>query len=156
MKDYYIENIRKEIESLKEIIRNNFEIINSNLDNIKDLLKESDTLKRSLLIDIYYYHNQNLIEENKAIFKTQDSLLKILKVNFLEYAQTEVPKYISSNFDLYLKETIENKILFNQEHPYFRNIDFIERLIIYFEKARDYQTVMNFNYHLLKIKEDID
>jgi len=156
MKDSNIEQIKREIESLNEKIRNNLDILKSNLDNINNLLKEPDTLKRSLLIDIYYHHNLDLIAENRAIFKTRDSLLKILKVNFTEFAETEVPKYIVSNLDLFLKETIDNKILFNQEHPYYRNINFIESLLTYFEKTKDYQIVINYNYHLLKIKQNID
>lgn len=154
MNNSNMKQLRQEIESIKIKVKKNFVKINSNLNFVENLLKESHSEERCVILNSYYTDNVELLKQNNAYFKIQTCLMKILKIR--EKLQKEKPYYKVYNFDIYLKETIEEKIPFNPKHPYYRNLSFIDKLLDHFEQIKDYQSLISHNSHFIKIKKNLE
>ena len=85
--------------------------------------------------------DDDLIEENYKTINEQLMLIEELthlKEN-IELAQYSDELIAVMDFDTYFDLTIENEIDFNEEHPYYRDIKFIKRLIDNYIEVEEYE-----------------
>lgn len=89
----------------------------------------------------YLQQNRELLSENNDLINVQQTLL-----NFLEkYKETAILKeevplqdiYSVTNKQEHFILTIKEIVPFNDEHPYYNNTEFIEKLLQYYKNIQD-------------------
>ena len=138
-----IDHIQHTIEELKQKVQNNVIVITKNQDAIKQILKHSGTDDYAGQYDVYNSKNRELLTQNNDLINVQLTL-----VNFIEkYKETAILKPEVPIVDIYsvtdaqevFALTIKGIIEFNNEHPHFNNVVFIDKLIVYYESNEDYE-----------------
>jgi len=161
------ELLRKTLEILKKRVQYNLKIINNNEKSVKDILKEPVSSDRSERLDEKFGINKKILEENNDSLKIQLSIIKFLeKYNkqFEEFEEildqieekieehkTETKEKEENNKDIanyeikeitrddYFDLTINKSIEYDEQHPYFDDKDFFEKLMAYFTDLEDYE-----------------
>ena len=137
------ELLQKTIDQLKKRVKNNLKVINSNQKVIKDLLNQPNCPERSAEFEKYYAANKTLLQENNDYINIQLTL-----INFLEkYKSTAVLNDTLPMVDIYsitdeaevLDLTLKGIVAFNEEHPRFNDCEFIDKLIVHYEKLEEYE-----------------
>ena len=85
--------------------------------------------------------DENLIDENYKTINEQLMLIEELthlKEN-IELAQYSDELIATMDFETYFDLTISNEISFDEEHPYYRNIKFIKKLIDSYIEVEEYE-----------------
>jgi hypothetical protein len=143
------------IEEIKQRVKNNIERINKNQKAIKEMLKYSNSAEYAGQFDIYNNETSELLTQNNDLINVQLTL-----VDFLEkYKDTAILKPEIPMVDIYsitdLQEvfalTIKGVLSFNEKHPYFHDMNFIDKLIGYFQSQENYEECQK----LYKLKESI-
>ena len=157
-----MEQLRQTIELLKKRVQHNLNVIHKNEKLVREILKEPVSLNRSERLDEKYDLNKKMLEENNDSIKIQLSVIKFLdKYNkeLEEYIENiEVEHHIqiekikqseskgkdSSEIEEISKEdyfdlTIQKRVDFNEQHPYFNDEDFFNELMKYFSDTEDYE-----------------
>lgn len=138
-----VEYITKTIEELKQRVKSNVDLINKNQDAIKQMLKHSRSEEYAGQCDIYNTKNRELLAQNNDLINVQLTL-----VNFLDkYKNTAIIRQDIPLIDIYsitdIQEvfalTIKGIADFNEQHPYYYNAEFIDKLIVYYENKEDYE-----------------
>ncbi|HBH49455.1 MAG TPA: hypothetical protein DDX98_12485 [Bacteroidales bacterium] len=138
-----VEYITKTIEELKQRVKSNVDLINKNQDAIKQMLKHSRSEEYAGQYDIYNTKNRELLAQNNDLINVQLTL-----VNFLDkYKNTAIIRQDIPLIDIYsitdIQEvfalTIKGIADFNEQHPYYYNAEFIDKLIVYYENKEDYE-----------------
>ncbi len=136
-------HIQRMIEELKIRIKQNVEIINNNQEEIKSILRQSDSELQTKQFDAYNQQNKKLLSQNNDLINVQLTL-----VNFLDkYKETAILKEGLQILDIYsitdeqemLSLTTKGLIPFNNKHPHYRNARFIDMLITFYENEEDYE-----------------
>jgi hypothetical protein len=135
--------IKKTIDILKEKVRANLLEIQNNQKEIRELLKQPVSAERSACLEEKYALNKVLLAENNDFINVQLTL-----TNFYEkYSNTDVfnikevvPvqlqfKNESECFEL----TVSGQIIYNQDHPYFTDDNFFQKLLHYYQDKEDYE-----------------
>lgn len=147
-------HIQKTIEELKDKIRKNVEVINTNQQEIKGMLRQTQN-EQSDQYEAFYSQNKRLLAQNNDLINVQLTL-----VNFLDkYRDTAILKEEDCILDIYsitdVQElftlTIKGVVAFDSKHPYYSNPAFIDRLICYYESTEDYERC----HELASLKEKI-
>ncbi len=134
---------QKTIDVLKKRVKNNLKAINNNQKIIKELLVQPDSPERKNEFEKYYVANKTLLQENNDYINIQLTL-----INFLEkYKGTAVLDDSLSVVDIYsisddvevLDLTLKGVVTFNEKHPKFNDMDFIDKLIAHYESMELYE-----------------
>jgi hypothetical protein len=150
-----VENITRTIEELKQKVKQNVDLINKNQDAIKHMLKHSRAEEYIGQYEVYNTKNRELLAQNNDLINVQLTL-----VNFLEkYKDTAILRQDLPVADIYsitdtqevFALTIKSVVPFDKEHPYYNDIEFIEKLITFYESKEDYE----FCIELKRLKESI-
>ena len=137
------ELIQKTIDVLKQRVKSNLEIINSNQKLIKELLGKKNTTENSSEFERYYGANKKMLQENNDYINIQLTL-----INFLEkYKGTAVIEESLPIVDIYsitdeleiLDLTLKGIVDFDEKHPRFNDMDFIDRLISHYKRTEEYE-----------------
>ena len=134
---------QKTIDALKKRVKNNLKAINNNQKVIKELLAQPDSPERKNEFDKYYTANKTLLQENNDYINIQLTL-----INFLEkYKGTPVLDDSLGVVDIYsitdevevLDLTLKGVVAFNEKHPKFNDMDFIDKLIAHYGSLELYE-----------------
>jgi len=137
------ELIQRTIDILKQRVKNNLEVINSNQKLIKELLGKKNTSENSSEFERYYGTNKTMLQENNDYINIQLTL-----INFLEkYKGTAVIEETLPIVDIYsitddhevLDLTLKGIVAFDENHPKFNDMDFIDRLIAHYKHTEEYE-----------------
>jgi hypothetical protein len=133
------EMIQKTIEALKDKIRSNLLEIQNNQKEIRNLLKQPVSEERSAQLEEHYTLNKALLAENNDFINIQLTL-----TNFIEkYTHIDVLSAIGNgaplNEDDCFEMIISGKASFDENHPYFENEDFFQKLMDYYQEIEDYE-----------------
>ncbi len=138
------ELLQKTIDELKFRVKKNLKVINQNQMQIKQLLASNNTGEHALEYDKYYSVNKQLLQENNDYINIQLTL-----INFLEkYKGTAVLNDDMPVVDIYsitdevevLDLTLKGIVKFDEKHPQYNNIEFIEKMISHYEVKEEYET----------------
>jgi hypothetical protein len=137
------ELIQKTIDILKQRVKNNLEIINTNQRSIKEVLKNKNSVDGSIEFEKYYGINKTMLQENNDYINIQLTL-----INFLEkYKGTAVLEESLPIVDIYsitddcevLDLTLKGVIKFDEKHPRYNDTDFIDLLIKHYQRNEEYE-----------------
>jgi hypothetical protein len=137
------ELIQRTIDILKQRVKNNLEVINSNQKIIKELLGKKNTTENSSEFERFYGSNKTMLQENNDYINIQLTL-----INFLEkYKGTAVLEETLPIVDIYsitdeheiLDLTLKGIVSFDENHPRFNDMDFIDRLIAHYKRTEEYE-----------------
>lgn len=139
--------LRKAIELLKERVRCNLTLVNSNQDTINEILalvSNLDREERKREFDEKFRLNKQLLNVNDDFIRLQLEIVKFLE----KYKDTG---YISENLEEvsnieneYSKDeifdlTVDEVIPFNSKHPYFNDSEFYHDLLNYYTNREKYE-----------------
>lgn len=135
--------IKRTIEILKEKVKNNLLEIQNNQKEIRDLLKQPVSAERSASLEEKYALNKVLLAENNDFINVQLTLTNFYEkysnsdiFSIKELAPAPVQfKNESECFEL----TVNGQISYNQDHPYYNDDNFFQRLLHYYQKIEDYE-----------------
>jgi len=135
--------IQKTIDVLKIRVKNNLDKINKNQKEIKKLLAQPNSSERAMDFDRYYGANKTLLQENNDYINIQLTL-----INFLEkYKGTAVLDENIPVVDIFsisddvevLDLTLKGVVPFDENHPRFNDLDFIDKMIAHYETVEEYE-----------------
>jgi hypothetical protein len=132
--------VQKTIESLKERVRANLLEIQNNQKEIRELLKTPVSQERTDKLEEHYALNRALLAENNDFINVQLTLS-----NFIEkYGNTNIfDKNLDNNEPLTEDEcfemTVHGKMGYNSKHPYYKNENFFNRLLVHYQELEDYE-----------------
>ncbi|MDP4208795.1 MAG: hypothetical protein Q8928_08290 [Bacteroidota bacterium] len=136
-------SILKMIEGLKGKIKNNLLEIQNNQKEIRNVLKQPASQERSIYLEEKYLKNKSLLSENNDFISLQLSLAKFLdKYNYSDLFENEItpgPVVSKLSGSQYFDMTISGAIPFNQEHPYFHDDAFFNKLMKHYENIEAYE-----------------
>lgn len=131
------------IEGLKGKIKNNLLEIQNNQKEIRNILKEPASQERSIYLEEKYLKNKSLLSENNDFISLQLSLAKFLdKYNYSDLFEDEPtpgPAVTKLSGSQYFEMTINGVLPFNQEHPYFHDDAFFNKLMKHYENIEAYE-----------------
>lgn len=142
--------IQKTIEVLKEKIRANLLQIQNNQKEIRNLLKKPVSEERSAHLEERYALNKALLAENNDFINVQLTL-----TNFVEkYIHNHLFASSQENFPVNENECFEQivsgKALFDENHPYFNDEAFFQKLMDHYQQVEDYENcskLMNYKHN---------
>ncbi len=149
-----ITNLRQTNEYLKERVNNNLSIIRDNEKVIRDIIKEPFTKSREERLNKVKETNKKLLAENRDAIRLQLQIVQYLydhrftlkKINILAGNDKDESNNIQPQENAKkLKEedvfsmTINNKVAFNEAHPYYHDKRFINKLIKHYIQTEEYE-----------------
>jgi hypothetical protein len=146
-------HIQRMIEELKKKIKHNIEVINANQEKIKKNLNDQGSDKQPQKFDEYNHQNKRLMAQNNDLINVHLTLL-----NFLDkYRETAILNENLPVIDLHsvtdedemVSLIVKGVVVFDSKHPYYRNSEFIDKLIEYYECIENYEKCQE----LVKLKE---
>lgn len=149
-----LEHIQRTLEELKQRIKNNVDQIIVNQETIQSMMKQSMAAELLNQYESYNKQNKLLLSQNNDLINVQLTL-----INFIEkYKNTAILNDRLPLLDIYsitdLQEvfalTIKGILPYDQEHPYYRDSEFIDKLIIFYKGTEDYERCQE----LIKLKEN--
>lgn len=133
--------IKNTIETLREKVKENLMQIQNNQKEIRELLKQPVSSKRTELLETKYTINKSLLAENNDFINIQLTLTNFVekyeKAGFLSEENNEKPAF--HNEDECFEHTINGYLMYDSSHPYYSNDQFFNRLIEYYKQLEDYE-----------------
>jgi hypothetical protein len=146
--------LKQLLHEMKERVVTNLEIIKKNEIEVKRLLAEPYSEDKNRFFQVSFSTNREILNDNLDYLELQ---LKI--VGFMsKYNQSELMKQSfasmlkkdPSNIDFF-NETVNGRFEFNEYHPYYRDEEFIDRLMAYYLEHERFEECEN----LTRIKKKI-
>jgi hypothetical protein len=161
--------LRSTIESLRDEVTENLKIIRSNEKIARQILNQGLQNKEADKINALYEINRNLLNKNKEAINIQLKMINFLntyRVNVPlnqsfntandSFSAKEIEEQLIipanvSKTDLdaigvseiteedYFNLTVEGKIVFNKNHPYFENEKFYQKLMAHYKASENYE-----------------
>lgn len=135
--------IKKTIEMLKEKVKGNLMEIQNNQKEIRNLLKQPASAERSVELEEKYALNKVLLAENNDFINVQLTLSNFLdKYSSSEVLKSEMEPVQATfrNEEECFELTVNGRLLFNSQHPYYQDDNFFHKLLAYYQKLEDYET----------------
>ncbi|SRR6056297_1748091 len=135
-----INQLRSVVETLKERVNQNLEVIHKNEKKVRSLLEEPVSGERSANLERLYEENKKMLKENHESIQLQLQINKFIESNrnLLKENKEEAKKDLTSQD--YWNMTITGEIPFDENHPYFEDENFFNELIKYYTEIEDYET----------------
>lgn len=128
------------INTLKEKTKRNLFQIQNIQNDIRKLLMNPESDERTAKIEEKYLHNKVLLEENNDFIILQKTLSEFVeKYNNSALLNKPTSPAKFKNEKECFKFTVSNQIPFNEEHPYFDNESFFQKLLFYYQNKEDYE-----------------
>jgi hypothetical protein len=136
MKDH----LRQLLDEMKDKVLDNLKTVKENEVDIRELLTNPDTYERAFNIQMKYKFNKKLLNENMAYLEVQHKIVNLLsKYGNTEFMKTPLQTLLARSLDTdYFKETIKGRLVFNENHPYYRDEQFIDLLLQHYLSVEDY------------------
>lgn len=134
MKDLF----RQILEEMKDKVMHNLDAVKEHEGEIKKLSAQTETYARDFNLQMKRRLSRQILSDNLDYLELQLKILNFIdKYKFEGFMKMELPPIIRSGVD-YFKETIEGNIEFNARHPFYRNEQFIDRLMQFYLSKEDY------------------
>ena len=134
--------IKKTIDLLKDKVKGNLTEIQGNQKEIRNLLKQPASPERSVELEEKYALNKVLLAENNDFINVQLTLSNFLdKYNnsdVLEGEMVPVQTQYRSETECF-EFTVNGKITYNQNHPFYSDDNFFQKLLTYYQNVEDYE-----------------
>jgi len=151
------DQLQQVIESMRKHVLKNLELIKTNESHIREVLNRPLSSDRTKELNDSYQHSRTLLSENNDFINLQVTIMNFLNKykHLVEEEQKVVVTAINSTHNQhlsredYFKLTIENDIIFDSNHPYFDDVEFINELFMHFEQTENYEMCAQ----LLKFKK---
>jgi hypothetical protein len=152
------EQLQLVIELMRKHVIKNLELIKGNETQIKDILSTPQSQERTHSLNECYKYSKNLLSENNDFINMQVSIMNFINKykNIIELespvkvnVQSSVKHNNSLSRDDYFRMTIDKDISFDDSHPYFKDKEFVNDLLFYFQQTENYEMCAA----LLKYKE---
>jgi hypothetical protein len=136
MKDF----LRQLLNEMKDKVMNNLQEVKENEVSIREMLTNHDSYERAFNIQMRYKYNRKLLNENIDFLEVQHKVVNLLsKYGQSDFMNTPFQTLLAQCLDVdYLKETIEGRIVFNENHPYYLDEQFINLLLQHYIANEDY------------------
>ncbi|NBC82798.1 MAG: hypothetical protein GVY19_05395 [Bacteroidetes bacterium] len=138
--------LQETIDLLRQKVKSNLDLINTNQEEINTILnatKPSERQERMPEFESKFKVNKELLSLNNDLIKVQITLMNFLdKHKSTEALDNEVITSVplnSLNEDEIFELTKVGDIEFNDDHPFFDDNDFFDRLLAYFESTEQYE-----------------
>jgi len=134
------EHLRQLLNEMKDKVLDNLTLVKENEVDIRELLTNPDSYERAFNIQIKYKCNKKLLNENMDYLEVQHKIVNLLsKYGTSDFMKTPIQTLLERSIDIdYFKETIDGRITFNENHPYYRDEQFIDLLLEHFLSIEDY------------------
>lgn len=133
--------IRNTIEMLRERVKGNLTQIQNNQKEIRDLLKQQVSMKRTELLEEKYAVNKALLAENNDFINVQLTLTNFLEkyedTTFLAEGKNGITAF--KDADECFEHTVNGFIIYNYTHPFYSDVKFFNRLLAYYQQLEDYE-----------------
>ena len=134
--------LKQLLDEMKEKVITNLEIVRRNETIVKNYLSEPESSIKSEVLQNSFTANRIILNDNMDYLELQLKIVNLIN----KYRQTEIMKlpYNSiiekdlANIDFFI-ETIEGRFTFNEYHPYYRDEDFIDRLMAYYLEQEQFE-----------------
>jgi hypothetical protein len=135
--------IENTIKILKERTKSNLLQIQDNQKAIRALLNQPVSAERTAELEEKYALNKILLTENTDFINVQLTLTHF----FEKYSDSDVLTDLEKatvtvqfrNEDECFEETINTRIVYDENHPFYGNDTFFQKLLKYYEKKEDYE-----------------
>jgi hypothetical protein len=146
--------LKQILEEMKGKVITNLETIKKNEKIVKSSMLEPDSEEKNNFIQSTLSENSSILTNNMDYLDIQLKIVNLMS----KYSNTElmkqpfysIIKQDANNIDFF-KETVEGRFVFNEYHPYFRDEEFIDRLMAYYLENEKFEECQN----LTKIKKKI-
>jgi hypothetical protein len=142
------EQLQQVIELMRSHVLNNLDLIKTNESHIREVLSWPQSGERTNELSDSYKCSKNLLSENNDFINLQVSIMNLLnKYKYVFETEATVKVSAPSNVsygqvlsrDDYFRLTIENDVVFDNNHPYFDDHEFYNDLLSYFEQVENYE-----------------
>lgn len=127
---------------MKERVMNNLNVVKENESNIRKLLLNEDTFERAYQLQLHFKKNKKLLNENLDYLELQLKIVNLInkygRTDFMKTQFIQLVKENMLNIDFY-DETIKGNILFNENHPYYRDEAFIDKLLAHYLSLENFE-----------------
>lgn len=138
------ETLQITIEQLRFHVMKNLELVRENEREIKEMLKEPVTVARARVLSDKYDFSKKVLSENNDFINLQLSIINfIYKYKHVWDAENEMDDNDIENITLTRDEcfqlTIESKMEYGPEHPFYYDDLFYENLMEFYQQEEDYE-----------------
>lgn len=141
------DQLQQIIETMRKHVLKNLELIKTNESHIREVLNWPLSSDRTKELNDSYQHSRTLLSENNDFINLQVSIMNFLnKYKHLVEEEQKVSVTAKANNyqnqlsrEDYFKLTIDNDIVFDSNHPYFEDEEFLNELFTYFEQTENYE-----------------
>lgn len=133
------ELIQQTIELLKLKVKTNLEKIKDNQLRIKEILKQPTSADRTMKFEEQYQENKKLLAENNDFINIQLTLINFLEKYKDSATLSDTEPVNVTNIEDVFKYTVQGKMKFDQNHPYFADSSFFDRLMKYYQRNEQYE-----------------
>jgi len=144
-----VTQLRQTVEKLKSRVQKNLNVFYENERIVKELLEEPESEERNQKLEEKYYENKQLLKENDDSIKLQLQLTKFIDSYENDLEETKEgefknPEAAKETNDSLTKEEIfeltkTKDLQFDENHPYFNDEEFFDKLMDYFSSIEDYE-----------------
>lgn len=143
------------MEEMKKKVVSNLEVVKENEADIKRLLNDPEGYEKAFNLQMRFDKNRSILSENLEYLNLQLKIVAFIdKYKYADFLKTpfqDLLKKDPANIDFF-NETIEGTILFNENHPLFKDEIFINKLIEHYLEKEDYEECKR----LFQIKEQLN
>lgn len=139
------EILQSTIEQLRIHVMKNLELVRENEREIKDMLKEPVSPSRAQILSEKYDYSKKVLAENNDFINLQLSIINfIYKYKCVwdqekELAVVSGIQMTSLSRDECFQLTIDSKLQFGPDHPFFNDENFFDNLLEFFKEREDYE-----------------
>jgi|WetSurMetagenome_2_1015567.scaffolds.fasta_scaffold433678_2 hypothetical protein len=137
MKDF----LRQLLDEMKDKVISNLKEVKGNEADIRKYLTNPETYSRAYNLQLKYKYNRKLLNENIDYLEVQHKIVNLItKYGQKDFMKTPIEKLLAQCVDIdYFNETIEGRLTFNENHPYYRDEQFIDQLLQHYLNVENYE-----------------
>jgi hypothetical protein len=139
--------LRQLLEEMKDKVLENLKEVKENETDIRKLLMNPDSFERAFNLQLKYKYNRKLLNENIDYLDVQHKVVNLIsKYSQSELMKTPLETLLAQSLDIdYYTETIAGRMTFNENHPYYRDSQFIDQLFQHYITIEDFEECKRLN-----------
>ena len=132
------EMLKITLEELKNKVLENLEHIRINDLEVTKVVRLSESSERILQLKSRFEENKELLNENLNLLDAQYKIVAIIN-KYKPTTQTQKKEFTAKELTECFSATISGLIAFNEEHPFYTDMHFVEKLIEFYTKNEQYE-----------------